>query len=83
MITKADTKERNEVLKELRFITRMIKNDDDVASEINDWKFVAIVIDRRLLWNLFHLPHRCNNTHLYLNVVTILIFNYANDLDNL
>ena len=55
------------VLKELRFITQKMKSDNDVESQINDWKFVAMVIDRACFW-IFAV---------YLIVVTTIIFNSA------
>ena len=38
------------ILNELRFITHKIKEDQDNADEINDWKFAAMVIDRLCVW---------------------------------
>ena len=38
------------ILNELRFITRKIKDENDVAEETNDWKFAAMVIDRLCFW---------------------------------
>ena len=37
------------ILKELRVITDIIKNDEDSASIENDWKFAAMVLDRLCL----------------------------------
>ncbi|CAH1773153.1 unnamed protein product, partial [Owenia fusiformis] len=38
------------ILRELRFITNKIKEDNENGEEINDWKFAAMVIDRMCLW---------------------------------
>jgi nicotinic acetylcholine receptor, invertebrate len=52
------------ILNELRFITRKIKEENDVAEETNDWKFAAMVIDRLCFW-IFSI---------YLVAATALIF---------
>ena len=37
------------ILKELKFITESIKNDEKAAAVKNDWKFAAMVLDRLCL----------------------------------
>jgi len=39
----------NLILKELQFITRKIKNDDEEDDKSQDWKFTAMVVDRLCL----------------------------------
>ena len=44
---------RNEVLNilnEVRYLTRHVKEDDEEKEEINDWKFAGMVIDRLCFW---------------------------------
>jgi len=38
------------LLQELRYITRRMRSDAEKESEMNDWKFAAMVIDRLCFW---------------------------------
>ena len=52
------------ILNELRFITHKIKEDNEANEETNDWKFVAMVIDRLCIWVF----------SVYMIVATVAIF---------
>ena len=42
----SNTRELQNILKELRYITGNMKNDEEVAEVVMDWKFAAMVVDR-------------------------------------
>ena len=58
------SKEVNQILKELRFLTKRLKDQDEDDEVISDWKFAAMVIDRFCLLGLT----------LYTILTTVILF---------
>ena len=58
------SKEVMQILKELRFLTKRLRDKDEEDEVISDWKFAAMVIDRFCLLGLT----------LYTILTTVILF---------
>ena len=63
-VTQDISKEVKQILKELRFLTKRLRDKDEEDEVISDWKFAAMVIDRFCLLGLT----------LYTILTTVILF---------